>query len=146
VFDNAVDGGFDSQVWESFLEFDTLLQPGRSFSTATLSLYITTDSATSSNFTINVALKNFGTGVDIGDFVAGGSLSASPITTLSTFFTSSGNSSSAGADIAANLTTSGKTQFILYSNKTQNNTAPPTNVSEYVVINPSNCRLNVEVV
>jgi len=144
VATNDVDGGFDSQVWEAFLEFNTLLQPGRSVSSATLSLFITTDNS-ATNFTINVRPSAFGTSVDILDFVSGGSLSASPIASLPTSLVSSGNSFTLGTDIATNVTSTGFTRLMLYSNRTQTNTVPTTGVNEYVIINPSSCRLNLTV-
>lgn len=144
---NSVDGGFDSQVWEGFLEFDTQLQAGRSISAASLSLFISSDQS-ATNFTIQVVTKNFGTGVDISDYVPGGAgntLSASPIAGLSTIFTSSNNSFTLGTDISGSINTSGKTQLMLYSSRTQTNTTPTTGSNEYVVINPSSCRLNLTV-
>ncbi len=138
--DNIKVGQRDDQcctyyVWEGFMGFNTSSIGSDSVSSATLSMYLLTDSS-GNEFTNQVRLKSWTTGgLTTSDWVAGGSLSAS--TLLATIDTSGIGSTlsyktfTSTADFLTNINGSGNTELIINSSKEVNNTIPTQD--EYVI-------------
>lgn len=128
--------GADSRVYEAFLSFDTSSIPDTAtITSATLSLDGISDSSTT-DFTIQARLYDWGTAVTTGDWVAGESLSALPL--LATFATAGGfgtgyNDFTSEATFKDNISKTGETRIILCSSRTVNGNAPGG--AEFVTFN-----------
>jgi uncharacterized membrane protein len=125
-------GGYT--CYEAFLGFDTSILPDTaSISTAVLSLYGQTDSS-ATDFTIEARLRDWGSTVETGDYVAGASLSA--LTSLATFatsgFSASGYNAFTNVAMPANVNKTGYTRIICYSSRHSGNNTPTG--LEYVVV------------
>ena len=126
-------GGATYDVWEAFIAFDTSsLTAGATVSAAVLNLTAQIDSSTT-DFTVEARLRDWGTSVDTGDWVAGGGLSA--LTLLAHYATSGGFVPDTAYDLVndtfpANVNKTGSTRLILSSNRTTGNNVPTG--SEYV--------------
>ena len=122
------------QVWESFAGFDTSSIGSGSVSAATLRLTAYVDWSTT-DFTVEARLHDWGTGLTSADWVAGASLSGK--TLLAHYATSGGFVNGTGYDLvddafAANINKTGTTRLLLCSSRTTAGTAPADQVDEYV--------------
>ena len=111
---------------ELFLEFDTSAIPdGAVITSAVLSLYGKTNEAGTA-FNVIAAIRDYGTTLETGDYVAGASLSG--LTTVASFassgFTTSGYNDFADVALPANVDKTGVTRLILYSDRQAAGTAP----------------------
>jgi hypothetical protein len=123
-----------STVYEAFLDFDTSILAGKTIVSATLECYLS-QRYLDASFTAQARLRDFGTALATGDWVAGGSLSA--LTLLATLASGSTTVSAynqfADVALAANINTAGSTRLLICSSRTVSNSAPPTSTSEYLV-------------
>ena len=122
------------QVWESFAGFDTSSIGSGSVSAATLRLTSNSDGSTT-DFTVEARLHDWGTGLTSADWVAGASLSGK--TLLAHYATSGGFVNGTGYDLvddafAANINKTGTTRLLLCSSRTTAGTAPADQVDEYI--------------
>lgn len=128
--------GSFSSVFESFISFDTSSIPtGATINSATLSLYGIGDFSTT-DFTLEARVHDWGATMTTADFVAGGSLSGKTrVATLSSSgFTVSGYNTMTedGTNLRSNINKGGITRFVICSNRTVSNTTPTGN--EFVTI------------
>ena len=132
----AYDSDFDDNslvVIEGFLAFDTSSIPdGDTVSAAVLNLTALADGSTT-DFTIEARLSDWGTGLTTADYVAGASLSG--LTLLAHRATSSGWT--AAYDLTddafpANVNKTGTTRLLLCSSRTTAGTSPTIDRDEYV--------------
>ena len=110
---------------EGFLSFDTSTVVG-TITAVTLSLYGHTDTSTT-DFTVEARLHDWGPTLESSDWVAGASLGTKTLlATLSTVgFTTAGyNNFTSEAAFASNINQSGFTRFLLCSNRHRTLTAP----------------------
>lgn len=120
-------------VYEGFLSFDTSSVTGLPTS-ATLSVYVFDDGATSAEFTMNARAYDWGASLTTADFVAGASLSGSALrATLAT----SGITNNAYNDFTSESTfhsnVSNPVRLILSSSRTEAGTSDATNgYSDYI--------------
>ncbi len=117
--------------WEAFFSFDTsFVGFASSVSSVTFSLYGASGGDLSfQDFTIEARMHDWGTSLTTADWVAGASLSA--LTSVATFATSGGFSTSAYNDFTnvafpANINKSGSTRIICYSSRHSGNNTPST--------------------
>lgn len=112
-------------VYESFISFDTSTVVG-TVSASTLSMYLNTD-ASSTDFTITAAVRDWGAGLTTADWVAGASLSG--LTAVGTLATS-GISSAARNDFTSNgnfpgaISVGGTTRLLVFSSRHSGNNQP----------------------
>lgn len=134
----AYDTDFDENalaVFEVFLGFDTSSIPdGDTVSAAVLNLTSQVDNSTT-DFTIEARLYDWGATLTTADWVAGASLSG--LTSLATKTTASGFTAGTAYDFtdvafAANVNKTGTTRLLLCSSRTTAGTSPTIDVSEYV--------------
>jgi hypothetical protein len=117
-------------VYEAFLSFDTSgIDDGDTVSAAVLNVTSHADSSTT-DFTIQARLRDWGTGLTTADFVAGASLSG--LTLLATYATSSGFTANTAYDFTdsampANVSKTGATRMLLCSSRTVGNNSPTGN-------------------
>ena len=121
-------------VWETFLTFDTSTVGSGSVSAAVLNLTSQGDNSTT-NFTVEARLSDWGTGLTGADWIAGASLSA--LTLLAHHDTASGFVANTAYDFTddafpANVNKTGSTRFLLSSSRTISAAAPTG--QEYVVL------------
>lgn len=116
----------DKYCWEGFLSFDTSAVIG-TITAVTLSLWASEDNSTT-DFTLEVRLHNFGTSLDTVDWVAGDVLATKVL--LATLDTASGVNTSGYNVLAseeafvANINQSGLTQLLLNSSRHRLGTSP----------------------
>ena len=117
----------DYYCYEGFIDPDTSAIPdGDDISSAVLSLYGNTDDSTT-NFTVNARLRDWGTTLETADYVAGASLSA--LTLLATFATTgfavgAYNDFTSDAAFISNVSKTGETRIIITSSRHEAGTAP----------------------
>lgn len=124
--------------WESFIQFDTSSIPDSAgITSATLYIYGSDDGSTT-DFTIEARLHDWGASLTTADFVTGANLSSK---TLLASFNTSGFSTSGyneftenGSNLRNNINKTGTTYIILCSAEQTNESPPPTDTSEYVGI------------
>ena len=128
-------GDTDVQVEESFIGFDTSpIADTDTVSAAVLNVTADSDNSTT-DFTIEARLYDWGAGLEVADWVAGASLSG--LTLLATKTTASGFTAGTAYDFTdvampANVNKTGSTRMILCSSRTTGNNAPTGD--EYVGI------------
>ena len=112
-------------VYESFLEFDTSSLSGKTLSSATLKIYISTINVEDA-FTLEAFIDDFSTSVTTAEWVAAASLgSLTKVATLSSAsFSTSAYNSFTDVAFPANINTTGKTRIVLASSLTRLGTAP----------------------
>ena len=119
----------DYDIYESFLAFNTSSIPDTdTVSAAVLNLRSLYDHSTT-DFTIEARLYDWGTGLTTADYVAGASLSA--LTLLAHRDTASGWTVNTAYDLtddafAANVSKTGTTRLLLCSSRTTGNNTPTT--------------------
>ena len=122
-------------VYEFFLSFDTsALTSGATVSAAVLRV-TSADDRTTTDFTIEARLRDWGATLTTADWVAGASLSG--LTLLGSYATSGGFTTGTGYDLsdtamAANINKTGSTRMLLCSSRTVSGTDPTG--EEYVNI------------
>lgn len=115
------------ECYESFLSFDTSSIPDDDvISSVVLSLNGQTDLSSSADFTVNARVKNWGSSVDTGDWVAGDSLSGLTLlaTWSTTSFSSGYNDFSSQSGFASSINKSGTTYIILSSSRHEGGSTP----------------------
>lgn len=127
---------FNYRIYEFFVGFDTSAIPdGATVSSATVSLYGQSDSS-STDFTSQARLKDWGGTLTTADYVAGADLSS--LTLLATHATSGGWSTSAyndytsDANFPSNVSKTGTTYIMFSSDRTSAGTSPSIAGSEFV--------------
>jgi hypothetical protein len=125
--------------FESFLPFDTSSLSGATITGATLSLWCTQDLSTT-DFTAEARLFDFGASIEVGDWVAGASLGSS---TLLATLASSGlvvgayNAfTQSGTNLKDNINTAGQTRMLFASDRMSSGTTPTGN--EYALFSSAN--------
>lgn len=114
--------------YESFVKFDTSSIPdGANITTVVFSLFGKDDSSTT-DFTVKVALRDWGTTLETGDFVAGSSLGA--LTDVASRHTSlltvEAYNDFNNLAFPANINRTGETRVIVFSDSQEFNVTPTT--------------------
>lgn len=118
-------------VWQSFISFDTSGIPeGVPVLQAQLQGVVGTDNSTT-NFTMEARIHDWGTTLETTDFVAGADLASKPL--LASFISSPGAVTFTSAAGSASLVnTTGRTSLVLASSRQGANTAPTNAINEYL--------------
>lgn len=119
-------------IWESFLTFDTSAVTG-TVQSATLSLHGHTDASTT-DFTIQARLKDWGAALTTDDWVAGASLGDLPLLASRTsvgWSTIGHNQLTSEAAFAANINQAGPTRLLICSSRQTAGTGPTVDEAVY---------------
>lgn len=127
------------EVRHGYIEFDTSsLGSGATISSATLRVWNYYNNTTT-DFTLNARLYDYGSALATGDYVAGGSLSGNTllahISTASLPSDDSAYLSLTDDAMAANINKTGYTRIILCSSRVESNTTPTNPETFYMYFN-----------